>query len=68
MKTLHDIQTDIGALSADERAALLSWLLDADRQAWDEQISQDFSTGGAGMKLLVDVDDQIRNGGFRPME
>ena len=65
---MHDIRTDIGVLSADERAALLSWLLDADRQAWDEQIRGDFSASGAGMKLLDDVDGQIRKGDFRRME
>ena len=42
-----------------------SWLLDADRTAWDEQICLDFSEGGAGMKLLSDIDEQIRALAFR---
>jgi hypothetical protein len=28
MKSLREIQTEIGALTAEERAALLAWLLD----------------------------------------
>ena len=65
MKSLREIQTEIGALTAEERAALLAWLLDADRQAWDERIRGDFSASGAGMKLLDNVDVQIRNGNSR---
>ncbi len=68
MKSLREIQTEIGALTVEERAALLDWLLHADRQAWDEQIRGDFSASGAGMKLLDDVDGQIRTGNFRLME
>ena len=37
MSTLHEIQTAITELSSDDRRALLSWLLAADRAAWDEQ-------------------------------
>jgi hypothetical protein len=68
MSTLQEIQTAITALSSGEREALLSWLLDADRKVWDEEISRDFSEGGAGMKLLADVDEQIRRGNFDPLE
>jgi hypothetical protein len=59
MSTLHEVQTAITELSSNNRQALLSWLLAADRAAWDEQISHDFSDGGAGMKLLAKIDKQI---------
>ena len=68
MSTLHEIQTAITELSSDDRYALLSWLLAADRAAWDEQISHDFSDGGAGMRLLAKIDEQIDRGDFTPLE
>ena len=43
-------------------------MLEADRKAWDEEITSDFSEGGAGMKLLSDIDEQIRQGDFQPLE
>jgi len=43
-------------------------LLHADRQVRDERIRGDFSASGAGMKLLDDIDGQIRKGNFRPVE
>jgi hypothetical protein len=66
MAELREIQAAIAELSSDDREALLAWLLDDDRKAWDEQISCDFSEGGAGMKLLADIDEQISRGNFRP--
>ena len=68
MSTLQEIQAAITELSSGEREALLSWLLEADRKVWDEEISRDFSEGGAGMKLLGDVDEQLRCGNFDPLE
>jgi hypothetical protein len=71
MSTLHEVQTAITELSSNDRQdrqALLSWLLAADRAAWDEQFSHDFSEGGAGMKLLAKIDEQIDRGDFTPLE
>src|ERR1017187_1570090 len=68
MSSLHEIQTAIGGLSPDERQTLLDWLLDADRQAWDRQIAEDFAPSGAGAQRLPDIDEQIRLGKFRPLE
>lgn len=68
MSDLRQIQAAIGELGPDEREALLAWLIDADRKAWDEEIGRDFSDGGAGMKLLADIDEQIDRGNFRPLE
>jgi hypothetical protein len=66
MSTLHEIQAAITELSADDRDALLSWLLAADRAAWD--VSHDFSEGGPGIKLLAKIDEQIDRGDFTPLE
>ena len=43
-------------------------LLATDRASWDEQISHDFSEGGAGMKLLAEIDERIDRGDFTPLE
>jgi hypothetical protein len=67
MPDLHQIQAAIGELSPDDREALLTWLLDTDREAWDEQMARGFSEGGAGMKLLAAI-DEIDCGDFRPLE
>jgi hypothetical protein len=68
MSSLHEIQAAIAELSAGERQRLLDWLLDADRQAWDRQIAEDFAPRGAGAQRLADIDEQIRLGTFRPLE
>jgi hypothetical protein len=68
MRSLEDIRTEIIALPVEDRASLLSWLLETDRRSWDEQIRADFSAGGAGMELLAEVDDEIRKNNFRPLE
>lgn len=68
MAQLREIQAAISELGPDDRDALLAWLIEADRKAWDEQIGRDFSEGGAGMKLLAEIDEQIDRGDFRPLE
>ena len=68
MVDLREIQTLIGELSSNDREALLAWLIEADRKAWDEEIGRDFSDGGAGLKLLAEIDEQIDRGNFRPLQ
>jgi hypothetical protein len=68
MADLREIQAAISELSPDERETLVAWLVEADRKAWDEEIGRDFSEGGAGMKLLAEIDEQIDRGNFRPLE
>jgi len=48
--------------------ALRRLLWPIDKILWDAQIRRDFSPGGAGMELLRDVERQIAQGDFRPME
>jgi len=67
MADLREIQAAINELGPDDREALVMWLIEADRKAWDEEIGRDFSEGGAGMKLLAEIDDQIDRGNFRPL-
>ncbi len=60
--TLHAIKVAIEDLAPDEKTALLRWLSEQERKAWDAQIEGDFSPGGAGMALLEDVDRKIDHG------
>ena len=53
--TLEAIKEAIVQLPEEERLALESWMA----KAWDAQIEQDFSPGGAGLALLEEVDAQI---------
>lgn len=59
---LAEIKEIIEELSADEKAALTAWLYEQDRKAWDQQIENDFSAGGAGRALLEQVDTLIGQG------
>jgi len=38
------------------------------RKAWDEQLEQDFSPGGRGMKLLEEAEAELRAGRTKPMD
>jgi len=64
---LSEIQHAIETLPAEQQMALLDWLADRDRRAWDSQIERDFSPDGAGMDLLNQVKAQIRRGESEPM-
>jgi hypothetical protein len=66
--TLAEIKSVITELSDQERAELAAWLLSLDREAWNRQIETDFSPGGAGAKLLEEVDAAIDRGDYQPLE
>ena len=40
MRSAAGYQVAIGELGPDDREALLAWLIDADRRAWDEDIGR----------------------------
>jgi len=60
--TLAAIKEQITELSAKDRLALESWLA----ERWDAEIENDFSSGGAGMRLLDKVRADVRQGKFEP--
>ena len=66
--SLAEIKSLITELSDRERAELAAWLLSLDREVWDRQIETDFSPGGAGKKLLEEVDSAIDRGDYKPLE
>jgi hypothetical protein len=57
--TVQAIKKLIEHLPPEEQTALAAWMSERDSRAWDDQIEQDFSPGGAGMSLLEEVDIQI---------
>jgi hypothetical protein len=52
-------------LPLEEQIALAAWMSERDSKAWDNQIEQDFSPGGAGMELLQEVDAEIEAGNLQ---
>ncbi len=65
--TLNAIKSAIEELPEEEKRALVDWLLSLDREKWNEEISEDFSPGGRGMKMLDEVDAAIERGDFKPL-
>jgi len=64
--TLSEIQQAIESLPEEEQSTLAEWLAERDRAHWDAELQRDFSRGGAGMKLLDHVKEQVRKGRSRP--
>jgi hypothetical protein len=57
--TFSEIQRAIEGLSADDQTRLAKWMADRDRTMWDMEIERDFSTGGAGSRLLETVRQKV---------
>lgn len=66
--TLEAIKQAITELPQQEKTSLAAWLNEQDAKAWDKQIEEDFSEGGAGMTLLEKWDAEIEAGGSAPLE
>ena len=66
--TVEAIKELIEHLPPEEQTVLASWMSERDSRAWDDQIEQDFSPGGAGMVLLEEVDSQIEAGNLQPFK
>ena len=58
--TLPEIQKAIESLPEDEQTKLATWLAQRDMVAWDAELKNDFSAGGAGDEILKNVRQQIR--------
>jgi hypothetical protein len=66
--TLEAIKQAIVELPEQEKTSLVAWLNEQDAKAWDKQIEEDFSEGGAGMALLETWDAEIKAGRSVPLE
>ena len=63
---LGEIQHAIEELPKEQQVALAAWLAEQDQAEWDAEIERDFSTGGAGIRLLDEMKTDDRAGRFRP--
>ena len=66
--TVEAIKEAIDHLPDEGKTAVAAWIVEQDMKAWDKQIEEDFSPGGAGMPLLEQVKGDIRTGKFKPFE
>jgi hypothetical protein len=66
--TLEGIKQAIAELPEREKTSLVAWLNEQDAKAWDMQIEDDFSEGGAGMAMLKEWDAEIKTGKSIPLE
>jgi hypothetical protein len=62
--SLAEVKRTIEQLSPEDQAPLAAWLEQRALEAWDQQITSDFSAGGPGLELLAEVDAEIATGNF----
>lgn len=66
--TVEAIKEEISQLSDLERRDVLNWLQELEEQLlWDRQIERDFSSGGPGMRLLHQAEEDFRAGRTKPL-
>jgi len=65
--TLEAIKAAIVGLPEDAQASLAAWLNLQTMDAWDKEMSNDFSPGGRAHSIVNQVKNQIRSGAFRPI-
>lgn len=66
MSTVHEIETAIDQLPADEKWSLLHRFSDRMWDEWDAQIESDFKAGRLDA-LIAEVREGIAGGSIRPM-
>ena len=66
--TLEAIKQAISELPEREKTSLVAWLNEQEAKAWDKQIEEDFSEGGAGTALLETWDAEIKAARSMPLE
>jgi hypothetical protein len=66
--TVEAIKDAIVNLSEPERKRLADWLEDLEQEAWDREMEKDFSSGGRGAHLIVELQADIAAGHTKPME
>ena len=66
--TLQAIKQPISELPEQDKTSLVAWLNEQEAKAWDKQIEEDFSEGGAGMALLEKWNAEIKTGRSVPLE
>jgi hypothetical protein len=65
--SLAEIEKAVTELSREEFAKLAGFIAQQDKLVWDEELEQDFSSGGKHAAALEKIDAEIDAGNFRPM-
>ena len=66
--TVADIKAAIAQLPEPELLKLADWLDEMRNRAWDAEMERDFSSGGRGIRLLEEAEEDLRAGRVKPME
>ena len=66
--TVADIKAAIAQLPEPELLELAEWLDEIRNRAWDAEMERDFSSGGRGIRLLEEAEEDLRAGRVKPME
>ena len=64
--TVEDIKAAIEQLPEPERLELADWFDAMKNRAWNAEMERDFSPGGRGMRLLEEVEADVREGRSSP--
>jgi hypothetical protein len=62
-----EIKQAISHLSPAELAEVIAFIRDQKKAAWEAQIEEDFSPGGARYGLIQEIDAQIDAGEYKPL-
>lgn len=65
--SLVEIEKAVKNLNREEIAKLAAYIARQDQLVWDEQLDEDFSTGGKKAAALQKIDAEIDAGDFTPM-
>ena len=65
--SLTEIEEAVRGLNREELAKLAAYIAKQDKLSWDEQLEEDFSTGGRHASALEKIDAEIDAGNFRPL-
>jgi hypothetical protein len=65
--SLAEIEKAVKNLTRAELTKLAAYIIRQDKLGWDEQLEEDFSSGGKHVEALRRIDAEIGAGKFTPM-
>jgi hypothetical protein len=66
--TVEAIKTAIEQLAEAERRELADWFGQLEDRAWDDEMEQDFSSGGRGLHLVEKINQEVEEGKFSSLQ
>src|SRR6266536_1091912 len=67
LMSLAEIEKAVDELSQEELTKLAAYITRRNKLAWDQEIEEDFSSGGKHEKTLEKIDAEIDSGNFTPL-